>query len=94
MQAVWNGQVIAQSDDTVVVENNHYFPKSSVKEEFLTPSETTSFCGWKGDCSYYNLTVEGQQNPDAVWEYADPYKTAEHIRDRVAFWKGVVVEEQ
>lgn len=94
MQAVWNGVVIAESDDTVVVENNHYFPRSSVKSEFLTPSETTSYCGWKGDCNYYNLQVNGQENPDAVWYYADPYEKAQAIRDRVAFWKGVTVQEK
>lgn len=94
MQAVWNGKVIAESDDTVVVENNHYFPRSSVKEEYLTPSETTSFCGWKGDCSYHNLVVDDQENKDAAWYYADPYTKAEPIRDHVAFWKGVTITEK
>ncbi len=94
MQAIWNGEVIAESDDTVVVENNHYFPRSSVKEALLTPSETTSYCGWKGDCNYYNLIVDGKENPDAVWYYADPFAKAEMIRDRVAFWKGVEVREK
>lgn len=93
MQAIWNGQVIAESDDTVVVEGNHYFPRTSVNKDYLTDSDTTSFCGWKGDCNYHNLTVEGNENPDAVWYYADPYPKAEQIRDRVAFWKGVTVRE-
>lgn len=94
MQAIWNGVIIAESEDTVVVENNHYFPRSSVKQEYLTDSDTTSFCGWKGDCSYHNLVVDGQENADAVWYYADPYTKAESIRDRVAFWKGVTVAEK
>lgn len=94
MQAIWNGQVIAESDDTVVVENNHYFPRSSVRDAFLTESATTSYCGWKGDCKYYTLVVEGEENPDAVWYYPAPYEKAVAIRDRVAFWKGVVVKEQ
>ena len=94
MQASWNGEIIAESDDTVVVENNHYFPRSSVKAEFLSDSDTTSFCGWKGDCNYHHLTVNGKENRDAVWYYADPYTKAEAIRDRVAFWKGVTVTEK
>lgn len=94
IKAIWNGQVIAETDDTVVVEGNHYFPMKSVKEEYLRPSATTSFCGWKGDCSYYSLEIDGQKNPDAVWYYADPYPRAENIRNRVAFWKGVEVSEQ
>jgi uncharacterized protein (DUF427 family) len=93
MQAIWNNQVIAESDDTVVVEGNHYFPTNSIDPKLLSDSETTSFCGWKGDCNYYNLTVDGKQNPDAVWYYGDPYPKAEQIRGRVAFWKGVTVRE-
>ncbi len=93
MQAIWNGQVIAESDDTIVVEGNHYFPRTSVKADLLTDSNTTSFCGWKGDCKYQNLVVAGKENPDALWYYADPYPKAEQIRDRVAFWKGVTVQE-
>lgn len=93
IQAIWNGEVIAESDDTVIVEGNHYFPRSSVNAAYLTDSDTTSFCGWKGDCSYHHLTVSGKVNPDAVWYYADPYPKAEKIRDRVAFWKGVTVRE-
>jgi len=94
MQAIWNGQVIAESDDTVIVEGNHYFPRASVNPDYLQPSETTSFCGWKGDCSYHNLVVAGQQNPDAAWYYAEPYPRAENIRDHIAFWKGVAVSEK
>lgn len=93
MQATWNGQVIAESEDTVVVEGNHYFPADSVDPALLSDSETTSFCGWKGHCRYHHLTVNGKQNPDAVWYYPEPYSLAEKIRGRVAFWKGVEVKE-
>lgn len=91
MQAVWNGQVIAESDDTVVVENNHYFPRTSVSDAILTDSATTSVCPWKGTASYYSVTVDGQTNPDAVWYYPEPKAEAEMVRDRVAFWRGVTV---
>lgn len=92
MKAIWNGQTIAESDDTVVVENNHYFPKESVNAEFLTDSSTHTTCPWKGLASYYSLTVDGKTNPDAAWYYPDPKPAANEIKDRVAFWKGVRVE--
>ena len=92
MKAVWNGEVIAQSPDTVVVEGNHYFPLASVREDVLRPSDTHSICPWKGTASYYTLEVAGQQNPDAAWFYPDPKDAAAQIRGRVAFWKGVKVE--
>jgi uncharacterized protein (DUF427 family) len=91
MKAVWNGTVVAESDDTVVVEGNHYFPRASVREELLAPSDTTTVCPWKGTASYYTLKVGADENPDAVWYYADPKPAAAEIRDRVAFWKGVKV---
>ena len=91
MQAVWNGQVIAESDDTVVVENNHYFPASAVTEGVLRPTETHTVCPWKGTASYYSVTVDGETNPDAAWYYPEPKAKAESIRDRVAFWRGVKV---
>jgi uncharacterized protein (DUF427 family) len=91
VRATWNGQVIAESDDTVVVEGNHYFPKDAVRSEVLTPSDTTSVCPWKGTASYYSLSVDGQQNPDAAWYYPEPKDAAAEIRGRVAFWKGVQV---
>jgi len=93
MRAVWNGAVIAESDDTVVVEGNHYFPLDSVDESVLRPSETHTHCPWKGDASYYSLEVEGQLNADAAWFYPTPSEAAVEIRDRVAFWKGVTVSE-
>jgi uncharacterized protein (DUF427 family) len=90
-KATWNGTLIADSDDTVVVEGNHYFPLVSVHEELLRPSDTTSVCPWKGTASYYSLEVDGQTNPDAVWYYPAPKDAAKEITDRVAFWRGVEV---
>jgi len=92
MKAIWNNTVIAESDDTVVVERNHYFPLASVKAQYLKPSDTTTVCSWKGMANYYTLNVDGQTNPDAVWYYADPKDAAKQIRGRVAFWKGVEVK--
>jgi uncharacterized protein (DUF427 family) len=92
MRAIWNGTVVAESDDTVVVEGNHYFPADSVDTTLLRESATTSVCPWKGTASYWSLEVDGRTNPDAVWFYPEPKKAAEQIRGRVAFWKGVTVE--
>jgi uncharacterized protein (DUF427 family) len=92
-RAVWNGAVLAESDDTLVVEGNHYFPPESLRREFFRPSDTHTVCGWKGTASYYHVEVGGQRNPDAAWYYPDPLPAAENIADRVAFWKGVKVEE-
>jgi uncharacterized protein (DUF427 family) len=91
MKATWNGQVIAQSDDIVTVEGNAYFPQAAVSREMLRASETQSVCPWKGTASYYSLLVDGKENPDAAWYYPDPKPRAAQIKDRVAFWKGVVV---
>ena len=93
MKAIWKDAVIAESDDTVVVEGNHYFPISAVKGEFLTPSQTHTTCGWKGVASYYTVVVDGASNPDAAWHYPEPKDAAAEIRGRVAFWKGVQVTE-
>ena len=92
MRAIWNGTVIAESDDTVVVEGNHYFPEQSVVDGVLRPSDTTSVCPWKGTASYYSLEVDGETNPDAVWYYPEPSEAAAEIKGRVAFGKGVTVE--
>jgi uncharacterized protein (DUF427 family) len=92
MKATWNGTVIAESTDTVLVEGNHYFPESALKREFVTFSNHKSSCPWKGQASYYSLNVNGSVNTDAVWYYADPKPEAASIRGRVAFWKGVKVE--
>lgn len=91
-KAIWNGQVIAESDDTVVVEGNHYFPRSSVNPAHLKPSNTHTTCPWKGEASYHTLEVNGQQNPDAAWYYPQPKDAAKQIKDRIAFWKGVQVQ--
>ena len=93
MKARWNQQVIAESDDTVVVEGNHYFPPDSVQREFLQDSTTTTVCPWKGTANYYTLMVDGQSNPDAAWYYADPKPAADQVRGRIAFWKGVQISE-
>jgi uncharacterized protein (DUF427 family) len=89
--ATWHGATIARSDDTVLVEGNHYFPADAVRPEYLKPSGHTSVCPWKGTASYYTLVVDGAQNPNAAWYYPEPKPAAEHIRGRVAFWKGVQV---
>jgi len=93
MRAIWKGQVIAESDATVVVEGNHYFPRDSVRSSFLEPSSTTTVCPWKGTASYFSIVVEGKVNPDAAWYYSNPKEAAKEIKGRVAFWHGVVVEE-
>ena len=92
MKASWNGHVIAESDDTVLVEGNHYFPASSLNREYVLESNHRSSCPWKGQARYYSLLVDGDLNPDAVWYYPEPKEGAEMVRDRVAFWKGVQVE--
>jgi len=91
MKAVWNGVTIAESDDTVVVEGNHYFPVSSLRRDLLVDSTTTTICPWKGTASYFSLSVDGKTNADAVWYYPTPKDAAKQITDRVAFWKGVQV---
>lgn len=91
MKATWNGVVVAESDDTVLVEGNHYFPESSLKREFVTFSNHRTSCPWKGQASYYSLLVNGEINADAAWTYPDPKPEADNIRGRVAFWKGVKV---
>ena len=91
MKAEWNGTVIASSDDTVVVEGNHYFPADSVRRENLAPSDASSVCPWKGTASYYDVVVDGQVNAGAAWYYPQPKDAAAEIKDRVAFWKGVTV---
>ena len=92
MKAIWNDQIVAESDDTVVVEGNHYFPADSVRRDLLEESATTTVCGWKGTASYYHICVGGSQNKDAAWYYADPLPAARNILGRVAFWRGVEVK--
>ncbi|MFY0651574.1 MAG: DUF427 domain-containing protein [Cyclobacteriaceae bacterium] len=91
MKAIWNGAVIAESDDTLVVENNHYFPVEAVKEEYLKNSEKHTVCPWKGTASYYSLEVDGKENKDAAWYYPTPSELAKNIKNYIAFWKGVEV---
>jgi uncharacterized protein (DUF427 family) len=90
-KAIWNDHVIAESDDTVVVEGNHYFPPESVKSEYLAASSHTTVCGWKGTAQYYDLVAGGQTNPGAAWYYPTPKEPAKQIEGRIAFWKGVQV---
>lgn len=92
MKASWNGAVIARSDDTVMVEGNHYFPAASLQRQYVTFSNHRTTCPWKGEAHYYSLLVNGELNPDAAWFYPDPKPEAEMVKDRVAFWKGVKVE--
>ncbi len=92
MKAVWNGAVIAESAHTEVVEGNHYFPPSAVNRSYLKESPTHSLCPWKGTAGYYSLVVDGKENADAAWFYAEPKDAAKNIRDHVAFWKGVEVK--
>ncbi|KUR77231.1 DUF427 domain-containing protein [Novosphingobium sp. FSW06-99] len=91
VEARWNGVLIASSDDTVVVEGNHYFPTASVDTTLLRASTTTTICPWKGTAHYYSLHAGGADNTDAAWYYPDPKEKAEAIRGRIAFWKGVKV---
>ena len=91
MKAIWNNTVIAESDDTVVVEGNHYFPPDSIKSEYFHKTETNTSCPWKGMASYYSVTVNGKTNADCAWYYPIPSKEAEKLKDRVAFWNGVQV---
>ena len=92
-KAIWNGKVVAQSEDTVVVEGNHYFPRDSLVAEYFEPSDKTTVCPWKGTASYLTLRVEGEINADAAWTYPTPKEAAAQIKDRVAFWRGVRVED-
>ena len=91
MKAIWNGVVLAESDDTVVVEGNHYFPADALNRNFFVESDHQTRCPWKGLASYYTLDVEGEQNANAAWYYPDPSDAARQIKDHVAFWKGVKV---
>ena len=93
MKASWNGTVLAQSEDTVVVEGNHYFPADSINAEFFADSDSHTICPWKGEASYKDVVVGGERNRDAAWFYPEPKEAAAEIRDRFAFWHGVEVSE-
>lgn len=91
MKAIWNGAVLAESDETIVVEGNHYFPENAINKEYFRASETHTVCGWKGTASYYDVVVDGETNKDAAWFYPDAKEDAKEIENHVAFWKGVEV---
>jgi len=91
VKAIWNGAVLAESNETEMVEGNHYFPASAIKREYFKPSATHTVCGWKGTASYYSVVVDGKENSDAAWFYPDPKPEAKQIKDSVAFWHGVEV---
>jgi len=91
MKAIWKGQVIAESDDTIVIEGNHYFPPNDIKKEFFVNSEAHTSCPWKGLASYYTIKVNGNENPDAAWYYPEASDLAKQIEGYVAFWKGVKI---
>ena len=93
VRALWNGQLIAQSERCEIVEGNRYFPPDAVRREFLRQSASHSYCGWKGTASYYDVVVGGQVNRDAAWYYADPMPAAAEIKGYIAFWRGVIVED-
>ncbi len=92
MKAIWKCQVLAESNETKVVENNHYFPAESINKDFFKTSSKHTTCPWKGEASYYNIEVDGSSNPDAAWYYPLPKDAAKEIKGYVAFWKGVTVE--
>ena len=91
MKATWRGATLAESDDTVVVEGNHYFPADAINKEYFQASDKHTICPWKGEASYYDVAVDGEVNKDAAWYYPEPKEAAQNISGRVAFWKGVEV---
>ena len=93
MKAIWNGQILAESNETKIVEGNHYFPPETIDAKFFKNSNTNTTCPWKGEASYYTLEVNGEKNKDAAWYYPNPKELAKEIKGYVAFWKGVAIEE-
>lgn len=93
MKAIWNGTVVAQSDDTVVVESNHYFPPDSIVSDYFSGSGKRTHCAWKGEARYLSITINGKTNEDAAWYYPNPKEAAKNIEGRIAFWRGVTVTE-
>lgn len=93
MKAVWRDKVLAESDRTIVIEGNHYFPPESIRKEYFQESSTRTICPWKGQASYYNVVIDGDSNRDAAWYYPEPKEAAREIKNHVAFWKGVRVEQ-
>ncbi len=93
MKAIWNGKVIAESDDTIVIEGNHYFPHDAINKDYFEGTDTHTVCNWKGTANYYSIVVDGERNEDAAWYYPSTSSMAKNIENRVAFWKGVEVKE-
>jgi uncharacterized protein (DUF427 family) len=93
MKASWNGKIIAESNETIVVEGNHYFPRVSINNEFFKSSQLLTSCPWKGEASYYSIEVDGSRNEDAAWYYPSPKEAAAEIKEHIAFWKGVAINE-
>ena len=93
MKAIWNNKVIAESNDTIMVEGNHYFPPQAINKDMLKNSTTHTHCPWKGEASYYTIQADGQENKDAAWYYPNPKEAANQIKDYVAFWRGVKIEQ-
>lgn len=91
MKATWNGTTIAESNDTTIVDSNHYFPKSSINNDYFVDSDKTTVCGWKGTANYFSVVVDGETNQDAAWYYSEPKEAAKEITGMVAFWRGVQV---
>lgn len=92
-QAIWNGAVLAESDQTIRVEGNEYFPPEAINSEYFRDTASTSICPWKGTARYYSIEANGKTNPDAAWYYPQPSAAAAQIKDHVAFWKGVKVKK-
>jgi len=92
-KAIWNNKVLAESDETIIVERNHYFPPDSINKEFFKNSSTHTTCPWKGEASYYTIDVDGKENQDAAWYYPNPKDAAGQIKNYVAFWRGVKITE-
>ncbi|MCB0280258.1 MAG: DUF427 domain-containing protein [Calditrichaeota bacterium] len=93
MKAIWNDQILAESEDTIVIEGNHYFPPQSIHQAYFEANSNDSFCPWKGTAGYYDVIVDGKRNPDSAWYYADPKEAASEIKGYIAFWRGVQVTE-
>lgn len=93
MKAIWKGKILAESNETIMIENNHYFPPNSIRHEYFKESDTHTICPWKGKASYYNVEVDGEINTDAAWYYPETKEAANEIKNYVAFWKGVKVEK-
>ncbi len=93
MKAIWNNQILAESDDTVVIENNHYFPPDSINKEYFKSNSHVTTCPWKGDAAYYDIVVSGETNSSAAWYYPEPKDAAKVIKNYIAFWNGVLITE-